>query len=578
MTRLGPLLLALVALCSCTKSGSDLSVRLAPYKKVFRARADASGLACYFASVRGARPSTKTPPCLGLGNTSRLMTYEEITTSGASMKVPIAAKLDVKIFAVSSSTACSAASAAEDLFLGGLRPEIFEIGSTETSLNEQGELLIPNTYDPDRAYDLGGCDAGVSNMTVAAISPDAGLHRGGVAVSILGTNFQDGSTVRIGGVPCENVVVVSDIAINCVTPETPMKLADVVVRDPRGATQTKVGGFKAFAMIYAIVAEGGIPSIKVLKHDPVTGVSLLNTHTATPLMYGANLHPSGKWLVPYSNTSGEVISWFVNHISGDVSEITTNAVSNPMGVVFHPNGNFLYVGISTGDAYICPFDMDDGSCGSSTAVSFSGVGSLHDIGISPSGGALFARMGSASYDIRSLLVSANGSTLSSPQAATSSYTTFARTFYNPVLPAVMMHQDDVAAGDFRFFHSIGDGTLTYSGETFTTALTNLSAHNFTKAGDGLYLMSPGPPPTVRFYRIESSGFAQDSKVDFVSPGSPSKFTTDWYGKYLYIVHGGASAKVSFYETEPATGMPPAAANPQDTAIGSSIFVYDVLYN
>ncbi|MGE0705009.1 MAG: IPT/TIG domain-containing protein [Vicinamibacterales bacterium] len=65
--------------------------------------------------------------------------------------------------------------------------------------------------------------------TVSAISPAAGSSSGGTTVTITGTNFADGATVVIGGVPAEDVDVTGATSITAVTGPRTGGVVDVVV-------------------------------------------------------------------------------------------------------------------------------------------------------------------------------------------------------------------------------------------------------------------------------------------------------------------------------------------------------------
>jgi IPT/TIG domain len=54
--------------------------------------------------------------------------------------------------------------------------------------------------------------------TITSINPTTGVFAGGTAVTITGTGFQAGATVKFDGVLATSVVVVNDTTITCVTP------------------------------------------------------------------------------------------------------------------------------------------------------------------------------------------------------------------------------------------------------------------------------------------------------------------------------------------------------------------------
>lgn len=80
--------------------------------------------------------------------------------------------------------------------------------------------------------------------TPTGISPDNGDIAGGTSVTITGTEFEDGATVKIGGVAATNVVVVDSTEITCDTPAGSAGAADVAVFSPGLVTSgTDAGAF-----------------------------------------------------------------------------------------------------------------------------------------------------------------------------------------------------------------------------------------------------------------------------------------------------------------------------------------------
>ncbi|HEY7112961.1 MAG TPA: galactose oxidase-like domain-containing protein [Thermoanaerobaculia bacterium] len=76
--------------------------------------------------------------------------------------------------------------------------------------------------------------------TISRLYPRSGPPAGGSAVTILGTNFQPGATVTLGGVAATGVAVVSETEITVTSPARPPgTLHDVVVRNPDGSTRTQ---------------------------------------------------------------------------------------------------------------------------------------------------------------------------------------------------------------------------------------------------------------------------------------------------------------------------------------------------
>lgn len=88
-----------------------------------------------------------------------------------------------------------------------------------------------------------GNGAHASAPTVSAISPNKGALGGGTAVTITGTGFVTGCTVKIGGTSCTSVVFVNSTSVTAVTPAKTAGAKDVVVTNPDAQTGTLTNGF-----------------------------------------------------------------------------------------------------------------------------------------------------------------------------------------------------------------------------------------------------------------------------------------------------------------------------------------------
>ncbi len=79
--------------------------------------------------------------------------------------------------------------------------------------------------------------------TVTSISPNVGAATGGTPVTITGTGFFPGATVKIGGVSTTTTAVVSSTAITTDTGPHAVGTVDVVVTNTDGQSGTLTGGF-----------------------------------------------------------------------------------------------------------------------------------------------------------------------------------------------------------------------------------------------------------------------------------------------------------------------------------------------
>jgi hypothetical protein len=83
--------------------------------------------------------------------------------------------------------------------------------------------------------------------TVTSITPTTGSSIGGVQVTITGSNFLTGATVKFRDHAAESVTVVNDTTITAVTPSLSAGAADVTVTNPDGQSSTLAASFTYFA-------------------------------------------------------------------------------------------------------------------------------------------------------------------------------------------------------------------------------------------------------------------------------------------------------------------------------------------
>lgn len=84
---------------------------------------------------------------------------------------------------------------------------------------------------------------GLLAPTVTAVSPTTGSTGGGTRVTLTGTNFVSGATVKFGSSAASSVVVVSPTQITAVTPPHKPGAVNVVVTNPNGKKGTLTSGF-----------------------------------------------------------------------------------------------------------------------------------------------------------------------------------------------------------------------------------------------------------------------------------------------------------------------------------------------
>jgi parallel beta-helix repeat protein len=105
---------------------------------------------------------------------------------------------------------------------------------------------VPGERISMTATNPAGSTSEFSQRLPFAINPASGPSAGGTAVTIVGTDFEDGATVTIGGQPAGSVVVSNFNQITATSPALAAgTLADIVVTNTQGTTGTLEKGWVA---------------------------------------------------------------------------------------------------------------------------------------------------------------------------------------------------------------------------------------------------------------------------------------------------------------------------------------------
>lgn len=127
-----------------------------------------------------------------------------------------------------------------------------------------------------------------SSPTFGSISPATGLTPGGETVTITGTDFAAGATVKFGGVSATGVVVNSDTSITVVTPVGTAGTADILITN---ADNGVVTGNAAFTYISTIIQAAGVGGSDWTHKCP----SVVDTvQTAQPQVFGFTFNAWGQ--------------------------------------------------------------------------------------------------------------------------------------------------------------------------------------------------------------------------------------------------------------------------------------------
>jgi fibronectin-binding autotransporter adhesin len=133
--------------------------------------------------------------------------------------------------------------------------------------------------------------------TISNAGPGEGPSAGGTTVTLVGTQFQDGATVTVGGVSATDVVFVNATTITFTTPAGVSGPADIVVTNADGGTATDPGGF-TYENPAIVVGPGTVlvPTVGDAFSEQLTasgGSGSGYTFSATGLPAGLTLSSSG---------------------------------------------------------------------------------------------------------------------------------------------------------------------------------------------------------------------------------------------------------------------------------------------
>ncbi len=196
--------------------------------------------------------------------------------------------------------------------------------------------------------------------TVTAISPTTGGTAGGAAVTVTGTNFRAGATVKIGSVACGTVTVVSATSITCTTGAAVAGSYNVAVTNTGGdfaESPTNLFTYEAVPTITTISpssgsAQGGLKiTITGTGFLSATGVTIGGTSCGTFVPMSATqvtcvtpAKSGGAYTVAVTNAAG---------IGSKASGFSYNTFAARAYYAAHPTGDgriFIWGGIAGGAA------------------------------------------------------------------------------------------------------------------------------------------------------------------------------------------------------------------------------------
>jgi len=132
--------------------------------------------------------------------------------------------------------------------------------------------------------------------TLTAVSPTTGPTAGGTQITLSGSNFVSGATVRVGGVLCTNVQFISTSTLKAVTPAGTVGAQSVQVQNPDGRNFTLPSAF-----VYTSVTA---PAPTVTSVTPNIGPKTGGTFIT---VLGTNFQPGASVLI--GSTAATTVSY-----------------------------------------------------------------------------------------------------------------------------------------------------------------------------------------------------------------------------------------------------------------------------
>ena len=176
-----------------------------------------------------------------------------------------------------------------------------------------------------------GADA-ANSPTVTTISPALYGVKGGITVTITGTNFVSGATVILGGTNCPNVVVLNATQITCTLPYHFASVVDVVILNPNGITGTLFNGFSYNSYLYAS-NQSTSSFITRMRIDSATGAITQLGTTAAPLgAYAVEIDSTNTWIYTAGATANQIAGFTIDHGTGNLTAVPGSPFAAGAGV------------------------------------------------------------------------------------------------------------------------------------------------------------------------------------------------------------------------------------------------------
>ena len=246
--------------------------------------------------------------------------------------------------------------------IGGVAPtSVVVVSPTQiTAVTPTGPASSINVAANLVVTTLGGTVTKTSAFTYAAaptltsVTPSAGPLAAGKTITLTGTNFLAGATVKVGGVAATSVVVVSSTSITAVTPAGAAGAKDVAV--------TTVGGTATKTAAFTYVALPTITTVTPIS-GPVAGGTTI-TITGTNLTGATSVKVGGVAATILTNTATVITATTPAGTAGAQSVAVTT-----VGGTATKASAFTYVALPT----IASVSPTSGPLTAGTAITIAGT-------------------------------------------------------------------------------------------------------------------------------------------------------------------------------------------------------------
>lgn len=337
-------------------------------------------------------------------------------------------------------------------------------------------------------------DNGSIAPVVTSISPGSYGVKGGIAVTITGSNFNTGATVTIGGSICENVVINSTTEMMCDLTYHFASVVDVVVLNTNGITGTLFNGFSYNSYLYASNQSGG-SALNRMKIDSSTGnITQLGSTLVPNGAYGVEVDGTNTWVYTAGVSANQIAGFTIDHATGDLVAVPGSpfaAGSGVNGIGISKDSKCLIASNWTGGgaAKVTSYTINQSTGALVKVADYAGGTNPGGIGIHPENKFVYvANYGSNNISAYSLNTGTctlafinNYASGSSPDAIS----------VHPTGKFVYTGNANAAGGVTGLMVNQGTGELTLIDTYITSNATNGSGVEIEKTGNQLYVTSRG---------------------------------------------------------------------------------------